>query len=48
MNQKGMAAVEYALLVMGIAAAIVLGISLFGERVKDLFQTAAQIFSTAP
>lgn len=46
MNQKGMAAVEYALLVMGIAAAIVLAVSLFGERVKNLFQAAAQIFQT--
>jgi len=46
MNKKGMAAVEYAMLVMGIAAAVVLGVSLFGGKVRDLFQAAADIFNT--
>ena len=44
MNQRGIAAVEYAMLVVGIAAAIALGVSLFGERVGDLFRAAADIF----
>jgi Flp pilus assembly pilin Flp len=48
MNQKGMAAVEYAILVVGIAAAIVLAVSLFGQTVTDLFRTAATIFQQAP
>jgi len=44
MNQKGMTVVEYTLLLMTIAAAIVLGLGLFGQSVRSLFQTAAQIF----
>jgi Flp pilus assembly pilin Flp len=48
MTQKGMAAVEYAILVMAIAAVIVMGVSLFGETVRDLFRTAASIFQQIP
>jgi Flp pilus assembly pilin Flp len=48
MNQKGTSAVEYAIIVMGIAAAITLAVSLFGEQVKDLFLDAAQIFQQVP
>ena len=46
MNERGATAVEYAMLIVGIAAALVLGVSLFGERVRELFRAAAEIFNT--
>lgn len=47
-DARGMAAVEYAIILVGVAAAIVLGVSLFGSSVKALFERAAQIFSGTP
>ena len=48
MNQKGTSAVEYALLLMGIAAIIVLAIGQFGNAITALYLKAAQIFQFTP
>jgi Flp pilus assembly pilin Flp len=45
---RGASSVEYALLVVGIASAIVLAVSMFGQIVKQLFETASQIFKVTP
>jgi Flp pilus assembly pilin Flp len=44
MNQKGTSAVEYALLVVGIAAACLLAVGLLGDAVRQMFKTAADLF----
>jgi Flp pilus assembly pilin Flp len=44
-NQKGASAVEYALLMVGIAAACLLGVGLLGEKVKQIFEAAANLFA---
>jgi Flp pilus assembly pilin Flp len=43
-EQKGTSAVEYALLVVGIAAACLLGVGLLGDTVRQMFKTAADLF----
>jgi Flp pilus assembly pilin Flp len=48
MNNQGTTAVEYVIMLVAVAAAITLGVSLFGAAVKDLFLSAAQIFQQAP
>lgn len=42
---KGTSAVEYALMVVGIAAACLLGVGLLGETVSQMFKAAADLFS---
>jgi Flp pilus assembly pilin Flp len=48
MNQKGTSAVEYALLLMGIAAVIVLAIGQFGNTITELYLRAAHLFQLTP
>jgi Flp pilus assembly pilin Flp len=43
-EQKGTSAVEYALLVVGIAAACLLAVGLLGQTLHQMFQAAADIF----
>jgi Flp pilus assembly pilin Flp len=45
-NQKGASAVEYAILMVGIAAACIVGVGLLGEKVKQIFEAAANLFAT--
>lgn len=42
-NDKGVASVEHAILLVGIAAAIVLSLAYFGNVVDALFQIAANL-----
>jgi Flp pilus assembly pilin Flp len=44
MNQRGASAIEYAILAAVIGCAIVLGLSLFGQTVRALFEAAAGLF----
>jgi len=48
LNQRGTSAIEYAIMLMAVAAAITLGVSLFGIAVKHLFSAAANIFRADP
>jgi len=43
-NNKGTSAVEYALIVAGVAAACLLAVGLLGDAVSDLFKAAAGLF----
>jgi len=47
-NERGASATEYALLVTGIAAVIVLAVVLFGGKVAELFNDSCDtIYSTS-
>jgi len=43
-NDKGTSAVEYAIMVAGIAAACLLAVGLLGDAVSGLFRAAAGLF----
>jgi len=43
-KEKGTSAVEYALMVAGIAAACLLAVGLLGDTVRQMFETAAGLF----
>lgn len=43
-TDKGASAVEYALLVVMIAAACLLGVGLLGQTIHQMFQAAADLF----
>jgi Flp pilus assembly pilin Flp len=43
-DEAGAAAVEYALLLVGIALAVVGSVAIFGTMIKDLFDRAVAIF----
>jgi len=43
-NEKGTSAVEYALIVVGIAAACLLGVGLLGQTLHQMFRAAADLF----
>lgn len=45
-DERGASAVEYALLVAGIAAVLVLVIVLLGDNVRDLFTDTCDAFDT--
>ena len=43
-DEAGASVVEYALLLVGIALAVVGSVAIFGTMIKDLFDRAAAIF----
>jgi len=43
-EQKGTSAVEYALIVAGIAAACLFAVGLLGQTIHQMFQAAADLF----